>query len=87
MSAFLFTLGLFAFWAVLGYAVITVFSPRLRILQGILISPAVGIAVSVLVVFFINRAGIPVKDFGWWLVLSLAVLSIVVLVIKRPIFR
>ncbi|CNF81692.1 TPA: hypothetical protein PXJ53_001189 [Yersinia enterocolitica] len=86
MSAFLFTLGLFAFWAVLGYAVITVFSPRLRILQGILISPAVGIAVSVLVVFFINRAGIPVKDFGWWLVLSLAVLSIVVLVIKRPIF-
>ncbi|EKN5912848.1 TPA: hypothetical protein RM800_003200 [Yersinia enterocolitica] len=86
MSAFLFTLGLFAFWAVLGYAVITVFSPRLRILQGILISPAVGIAVSVLAVFFINRAGIPVKDFGRWLVLSLAVLSIIVLVIKRPIF-
>ncbi|WP_145576269.1 hypothetical protein [Yersinia mollaretii] len=86
MSAFLFTLGLFAFWAVLGYAVITVFQPRLRILQGILISPAVGIAVTVLIVFFINRAGIPVKDFGRWLLPSLAVLSIIVCVIKRPIF-
>lgn len=86
MSAFLFTLGLFAFWAMLGYAVITVFQPRLRILQGILISPAVGIAVTVLIVFFINRAGIPVKDFGRWLLPSLAVLSIIVFVIKRPIF-
>ncbi|CNK47394.1 Uncharacterised protein [Yersinia enterocolitica] len=86
MSAFLFTLGVFAFWAILGYAVITVFQPRLRILQGILISPAVGIAVTVLVVFFINRAGIPVKDFGRWLLPSLATLSIIILVIKRPIF-
>ncbi|QKJ03469.1 hypothetical protein [Yersinia mollaretii] len=86
MSAFLFTLGIFAFWAMLGYAVITVFQPRLRILQGILISPAVGIAVTVLAVFFINRAGIPVKDFGRWLLISFAVISIIVFVIKRPIF-
>lgn len=85
MSAFLFTLSLFTFWVLLGYAIITVFTPRLRILQGILISPAVGIATTVLVVFFINRSGIPVKDFGQWLLPFLAFFSIIVLVIKKPI--
>ncbi len=86
MDSFLFTLALFAFWGLVGFATIAVFSPRLRVIQGVLISPAIGVAVTILPVFFINRAGIPVKDFGGTLFLALATLAIIALAIKRPVF-
>lgn len=86
MDAFLFTLALFAFWALLGFATLSVFNPRLRVLQTALISPAVGIAVTILPVFFINRLGIPVKEFGAILLPTLAVLAVATLAVKRPIF-
>jgi len=86
MIAFLFTLALFFFWGLVGFATISLFSPRLRIVQGILISPAVGIAVVLLSFCFINRAGSPVKNFGSILFISLALMSTLVLAIKRPLF-
>ena len=86
MDAFLFTIGLFAFWGLVGFATIAVFPPRLRVIEGLLVSPAIGVAVTILPVFFINRAGIPVKDFGGILIPTLAVLSVIILAIKRPIF-
>lgn len=86
MNAFLFTLAIFAFWALVGFAVISVFKPRLRVMQGLLLSPALGIAVTILPVFFINRMGIPVKDFGGILLPTLALMSVVVLAINRPVF-
>lgn len=85
MNAFLFTLAIFAFWALVGFAVISVFKPKLGVLQGVLLSPAVGIAATILPVFFINRMGIPVKDFGGILLPALALISVVVLAINRPI--
>jgi hypothetical protein len=86
MDAFLFTLAIFVFWTLLGFAFISVFNPRLRVIQGVLISPALGIAITILPVFFINRLGIPVKDFGGILLPLLAGVSVVSLVVKRPIF-
>ena len=86
MDAFLFTLALFIFWGLIGFATISIFPPRLRLIQGVLISPAIGIAVTILPVFFINRAGIPIKDFGGILLPALAALAILALAIKRPIF-
>lgn len=86
MIAFLFTLAIFAFWTLVGFAVISVFNPRLRVLQGILVSPALGIAGTILPVFFINRLGIPVKEFGTILLPALALTAVVVLTINRPIF-
>jgi hypothetical protein len=86
MNAFLFTLAIFAFWALVGFAVISVFKPKLRVLQGLLLSPALGIAVTIIPVFFINRMGIPVKDFGGILLPALALMAVVVLAINRPTF-
>lgn len=86
MNALLFTLAIFAFWVLIGFAVISVFNPRLRVLQGVLVSPSVGIAITILPVFFVNRLGIPVKDFGLILVTALALLAVLVLAVKRPIF-
>src|SRR5450755_260721 len=86
MDAFLFALALFVFWGLIGFATISVFSPRLRLIQGVLISPSIGVAVTILPVFFINRAGLPVKDFGGILLPILAAFAVLAVVIKRPIF-
>ena len=84
MIAFLFTLALFFFWTILGVAVIAVFNPRLRILQSILVSPALGISVTILPVFLINRLGLPVKDFGFALVLLLGFSAVLIIALMRP---
>lgn len=86
MNAFLFTLAIFVYWALVGFAVISVFKPRLRVLQGILLSPAVGTAATILPVFFINRLGVPVKDLGAILLPVLALIAIFILAVTRPIF-
>ncbi len=86
MDAFLFTLALFAFWGLIGFATISVFPPRLRLIQSVLISPAIGVAITILPVFFINRAGLPVKDFGRILLPSLAALAVLALFLKKPFF-
>ncbi len=86
MTALLFTIVLFAYWGSVGYATLSLFSPRLRIVQGILLSPAIGISAVILPVFFLNRAGLPVKDFAGYLLPALAGLSALILAVKRPLF-
>ncbi len=86
MSALLLTSVIFGFWGLIGFAVLSVFNPRLRVIQGVLVSPSVGIAVTILPVFCVNRLGMPVRDFGLILVATLALLAVLVLAIKRPIF-
>ena len=66
-------------------AVIAIFPPRLRILQGVLISPAVGIATIILPVFLLSRAGLPIKDFAGWLLPALGSVALVVLFVRKPI--
>jgi hypothetical protein len=85
MLAFLFTITLFLYLGVIGLSVISLFSARLRILQQILVSPAIGLAAIILPTFLLSRAGLPVKAFGGWLVLISGVLSLAVLFIRRPI--
>jgi hypothetical protein len=53
-------------------------------LQQWLLAPTIGVSALLLPVFWLNRAGLPVKDFGVWLVVGLAVLSGVTLWYKRP---
>lgn len=86
MGAFLFSLGIFFFWSVVGFSVVSIFKPKLRILQGVLIAPAIGVATTILPVFFINRAGVPVLAFGQYLIYALVASSVFVLTINRPIF-
>lgn len=86
MNALLFTLATFSYWGLVGFAVIAISKPRLRVLQGVLLSPAVGIATTILPVFFINRMGVPVGVFGGVLLPALALMSVCILFIRRPVF-
>lgn len=86
MLALLFTFSLFLYWGLIGFATLTLFPPRLRLLQSTLIAPALGVAVVVLPVFFLNRLGLPVQSFGRILIVVLGLLASGVLIIKRPLF-
>jgi hypothetical protein len=66
------TLLLFANWWFTGYAVLSVLRRR-RLLQNMLLAPAVGLSVCVMLVFTLNRAGIPISKFGP--VLAICILS------------
>lgn len=86
MNALLLTIVIFAYWGLVGFATLTLFPTRQRILQGILLSPPIGIAVVLLPVFFLSRADIPVNAFAGYLISILAVLAILILALKQPIF-
>lgn len=86
MNAFLFTIALFIYWALIGFAGLSIFKPHLRIIQSILIAPTLGVAITILPVFYINRAGFPVNDFGLILTLGLAIIAVAIIAINRPLF-
>jgi len=85
MYATFFSLTVFIFWWLLGTATLSVFPSKLRVVQKLLISPSVGIAVTILPVFLISRAGVPVKDFAGIVLGTLLILSLGTIIIKRPI--
>lgn len=86
MSSLLLTIAIFAYFGLVGLATLNLFSVQQRVLHGILLSPAIGVAVVLLPVFFLNRNGLPVEVFASYLFSALAVLSTIILAIKRPIF-
>lgn len=63
MLAVSLTLLLFLLWWFIGYGVVFVLRRRC-LLQNALLAPAVGSAVCVMFVFWLNRAGLPVAKFG-----------------------
>jgi hypothetical protein len=64
------TLLLFLLWWFIGYGVVFVLRRRC-LLQNALLAPAVGSAVCLMFVFWLNRAGLPVARFGLVLGVSL----------------
>lgn len=58
------TVTLFAFWLVLGYAVCAWLNAERDRLPNLLLAPAVGVAVTVIPLFVLNRLGLPVGRFG-----------------------
>ena len=86
MESVLFSLSLFAFWGCVGIAVLALFPARLRLLQGILLAPTIGLAATDLLLLGVSRMGVPVKDFGLGLAVGLLLVSVLIVVWKRPLF-
>jgi len=84
MDAFCFTMAVFGFWVLLGRAVLSLCPTGLPPLQQWLLSPTIGVSALLLPVFWLNRAGLPVKDFGVWLVVVLMAISGLIVWLKRP---
>lgn len=84
MLALLFTIALFAYWWLLGIALVVVLQPSIERKRAHLIAPSLGIALLLLPVFFLNRFGIPVRSFGFMLAVGLALLALALLLWRRP---
>ena len=79
MIAFGLSIGLFVFWAFVGYAVIGALYRRNDLLQSMLLAPAVGTAITLLPVFWLSRLGLPVRQFGTGTLFAILLLTVVLL--------
>jgi hypothetical protein len=64
MLAAALSLGLFAFWLAVGYAVLACLQSRRNTLQNLLLAPAIGLSATLVPVLQLNRLGIPVGGFA-----------------------
>jgi hypothetical protein len=78
------TLALFLFWTGLGFGVTAALLPRRNPLQNLLLAPVVGLGITVLSAFLLNRLGIPIGTFGPWLAAALLVAGAALLIWRRP---
>lgn len=75
MLSFGLMLALFLFWEFLGFAVVSALHSRRNLLQNALLAPAVGMAVTVIPLFWLSRSGFAVRQFGLWVTITLLVLA------------
>jgi len=85
MLPFLLILALFLFLTAVGLAVVTLLRPRLGVLWSWFLAPTVGLSLVIVIMTRINIWGIPVKTFGPWLAVALAVFAVAVFWWRRPI--
>lgn len=83
--AFLLPIGLFIYFGLIGTATLSLLRTQRNTLQNLLLSPAIGVAFTLLPVFLLSRAGLPVKLFAIPLTLLLLLLSGAVIVYRKPI--
>ncbi|MES2212650.1 MAG: hypothetical protein V4490_05885, partial [Pseudomonadota bacterium] len=64
MDAFLLTILLFSYYSVVGLAAVSLCPTGLKPTQENLIAPAIGLSLTLVPIFWLNRAGFPVSQFG-----------------------
>lgn len=79
------SISLFVFWGVVGFALLAVLHTQRNLLQNMLLAPVVGMAATVLPIFFLNRSGLPVARFGVQLAAALLLLSFGLIWRLRPV--
>lgn len=85
LIAILLPVALFVYFWLIGFSTQCVLGSKKNVLQNTLISPAIGIAITLLPVFLLSRAALPVKQFSFILSTSLFVLSILILIKQKPV--
>lgn len=85
MTAISLSLLLFVFWAFVGFGLLAVFPSRLRVLTNMLLAPAVGLALTIVFLFIVNRWGVPVGRFAHLLLGGLGLGAAAALIWQRPL--
>lgn len=84
MIAILLVIGLFLYLTFVGQAVVSLFKPRLGLLWSWFIAPTIGLAVLISIMTRLNVWGLPVRTFGPWLTIGLAVFALGIFVWRKP---
>jgi hypothetical protein len=64
LEPFALTFALLVFWIGLGWSLIATVEPGMHALKALFLAPAIGVAVTLLPVFWLNLAGLPVATFA-----------------------
>ena len=79
MVALAFSFSLFAYWALVGRAVLALACPRLGVLRPWLLAPGVGLALTIIGTTIVNQAGIPLRAGTWPLTAGLGLAALTTL--------
>lgn len=71
------SLAILAYFFMVGYGFINRIEKGALCAKSVLISPALGIGINVIIAFTINRFGFAIKDFGLMMVVTLTITSLV----------
>src|SRR5437667_3092640 len=80
----LLSLSLFAFWAALGWSALALAEPAMPPLRSFLLAPLVGVLVTLLPVYWLSLAGVPVSVFARPLLTLLCLLTVAAWIWRRP---
>lgn len=86
MLPFLLIIGLFSFFTFIGQAVLSGLKVRFGVLWSWFLAPSMGMGITVLFINGISKWGHPIKPYGPWVTLVLAVAAVAVFIWRRPVF-
>jgi hypothetical protein len=78
------SIALFVFWTGLGWSLIAAVEPGMEPLKAMFVAPALGVAVTLLPVFWLNASGLPVSTFARPLAFVLGAVTVVIVGWRRP---
>ena len=85
MLAFALAIGIFAYWSLLGFSLVSVLNSQKNLLRNALLSPVVGVAANLLFVVWLNVIGFPLKRVTLALTIVLLIGAILLMVRSRPV--
>jgi hypothetical protein len=83
--AFALSVGLFAYFWVVGYAVLAALHTQRDLIRNALIAPSVGVAVTVYSIYVFSRLGLPVGSFAVVHAIAMVIIACVMLVLLKPV--
>jgi hypothetical protein len=83
--AFALSVGLFAYFWVVGYAVVAALHTQRDLIRNALIAPGVGVAVTVYSIYVFSRLGLPVGTFAVIHAIATVIVACVILLLLRPV--
>jgi hypothetical protein len=84
IAPILLSLSLLAFWGALGWSLLALAEPAMAALRSFFLAPLVGVAATLLPVFWLSLAGVPVSAFARPLLVVLCILAIGGWTWRRP---
>lgn len=71
------------FWLV-GFGLISLLNSQRDAVRNVLLAPAAGVALTILSVYFLSRAGFPLSAFAWPLTSVTTGVAALILILRRP---
>jgi hypothetical protein len=83
--AFALSIALFAYFWVVGYAVVAALHTQRDLIRNALIAPGIGVAITVYSIYVFNGLGLPVGTFAVIHAIAMVTFACVVVALLKPV--